>query len=185
MFLYFWTSGSKVLEFQQKFFDRFVKAAFYVSRGNFWLDCFFYEFFWVSSVFSACGKVIQQHWRNKLRKFVKCAFYLNNKTFQKKFVFFAETICFHNFFRLLVKNLLTSVGKPSARFQKLLSTLVHGNFLPIIFFLQKNLRLLTDFEWKCLEFGQIFLTWWSKLFSLCPEEIFEEIFFFFTKRSIF
>ena len=40
-----------------------------------------------------------------------------------------------------------------------------------------------DFEGKCLEFCKLFLTWWSKLFSLCPEDIFEEIIFFFTKSS--
>ena len=36
-----------------------------------------------------------------------------------------------------------------------------------------------------MEICQHFLTWWSKLFSLCPEDIFEEIHFFFTKSSKF
>ena len=40
-----------------------------------------------------------------------------------------------------------------------------------------------DFEGKCLEFCKYFLTWWWKLFSLCPEDIFEEIIFFSTKSS--
>ena len=52
-------------------------------------------------------------------------------------------------------------------------------------FPRENIRLLTDFEGKCLEFCKVILTWWSKLFSLCPEDIFEEILFFFTKSSKF
>ena len=36
-----------------------------------------------------------------------------------------------------------------------------------------------------MEFCKCFLTWWSKMFCLCPEDIFEEIIFFFTKSSNF
>ena len=52
-------------------------------------------------------------------------------------------------------------------------------------FPRENIRLLTDFEGKCLEFCKVILTWWSKLFFLCPEDIFEEILSFFTKCSKF
>ena len=44
----FWTSGTIFPDFWRNFCDRFVKTAFYVSSGDFWLDCFstkIYEFF--------------------------------------------------------------------------------------------------------------------------------------------
>ena len=68
-------------------FDGFVKTAFYVSERDFWVNCFFFELFWVSSLFFNCGKNILQHWRKNFGKFVKGAFYLNNKFFRWKIVF--------------------------------------------------------------------------------------------------
>ena len=79
----------------------------------------------------------------------------------------------------------TSLGKPSARFQKLPSTLVSWSFLLKRLFFRENLRLLTDFERKCLVFGKNFLTCCSQLLSLCPEEIFEEFFPFPQSTQVF
>ena len=55
----------------------------YVSEGDFWVNCFFYDFFWVSSLFSDCGKNILQHWPKIFGKCVKTLFYWNNKFFEE------------------------------------------------------------------------------------------------------
>ena len=213
---FFWTPGTNFLDFRRKLFNRFVKIAFYVSRGGNWLDCFFYEFFWVSSLFSDCAKNLLQHWRKIFKKISQNCILLEQQNFSRKICFFCilkkiitftifssfdqklcgrlqesltncfsyeffqlldcfptvgRTFCnnvsktlenllqlpstwttklfeenlfseektyFYNFFELWSKTLRTFVEKHSTRFQKLLSTLVHGIFLHIIIiFLEK------------------------------------------------
>ena len=109
----------------------------YVSEGDFWVNCFFYDFFWASSLFSDCGKNILQHWPKIFGKCVKTLFYWNNKFFEEN-LFSEENTYFYNFFDFWSKPLRTFVQKYSIRFQKLLSTLVQGIFLLIIImFLEK------------------------------------------------
>ena len=57
-FLYFWTSGVIFSDFRRKFFDSFLKTAFYVYSGDFWLDCFFYKNLWVFLPSSGCEENI-------------------------------------------------------------------------------------------------------------------------------
>ena len=70
---------------------------------NFLIELFFLGFFWVSSLFSNCGRNILQHWRKNFREVVKSAFYLNNKTFRGKFVFWRK-YSLSQVFRVLMKN---------------------------------------------------------------------------------
>ena len=87
----------------------------YVSEGDFWVNCFFYEFFWVSALFSDCAKNILQHWRKISIKCVKTVFYLYNKFFDEHF--FSEEKTYSTFFSnfdrkiwgLLSENLPTSL----------------------------------------------------------------------------
>ena len=48
-------------------FGSFIEAALFVSEWDFWLNCFFYEFFWFSSLFSDCEQNLLQHWRKSFR----------------------------------------------------------------------------------------------------------------------
>ena len=82
-------------------FDRFVKTALYLSEWDFWLNCFLW-IFWDSSMFSDCGQKILQHWQRKFREVVKSAFYLNNRTFRGKFVFWRKSLLLQ-IFRVLMK----------------------------------------------------------------------------------
>ena len=84
-------------------FGRFVKTATLCVRMRFLSELFFLWIFWVFSLFSDCGKNILQHWRKKFREVVKGAFYLNNKSFRGKFVFWRKYLL-SQFFRYLMKN---------------------------------------------------------------------------------
>ena len=108
---------------------------------------------WVFAQFSDCGKNIVQHWRKNFREVVKSAFYLNNKTFRGKFVFWKEIFTFTIFSSfdvklcgLLSESLLTLL-------KKLLSTLVQKHY----HFSREKLPLLPDFERKLLEFCKFFI----------------------------
>ena len=100
LFLNFWNSGTIFLDFRPKFCDRFVKTAFYVSSGDFWLDCFFYKNLWVFSPSSGCEENILAFWRNNFRKFVKTATYEYKKSFWK--IWFS-TEKFLHFFWVVIK----------------------------------------------------------------------------------
>ena len=78
-FLYFWSWGAIFLDFLRKFCDRFVKSAFYVSNGAFWLDCFFYEKLWVFWPSSGREEIILAFWRKSFENSVKSAIYLYRK----------------------------------------------------------------------------------------------------------
>ena len=74
--LYFWSSGTNLLDFRRKFSDRFVKTPFYVSSGDFWLDCFFYEYFWNFPPSSGYEELFLAFWRKNFKKFVRTAIYV-------------------------------------------------------------------------------------------------------------
>ena len=135
------------------------------------------------SLFSDCRQKNLQHWRRNLREVVQSAFYLNNRTFRGKFVFWRKNLLLQ-IFRVLRKNYADFCRKEfcpiwKTAFYTHSRDLLEKNY----HFPGENLRLLTDFEGKRLEIYKNFLTWWSKLFSLCPEDIFGKKRFFFTKSS--
>ena len=72
-FFYFWTSGTNFLDFRRNIFDRSSKTAFYVSSGDFWLYCFFYEKLWVFSPSSGCEDSIVEFWSKSFKNFFKTA----------------------------------------------------------------------------------------------------------------
>ena len=111
-----------------KNFRQFRQNCTLCVRMRFLIELFFLWIFWVSSLFSDCGQNILQHWRKNFRKFVKSAFYLNNKLFEES-LFSEEYIYFYKSYEFSWETLQTSIGKPSARFENLLSTLVQGIFL--------------------------------------------------------
>ena len=99
LFLYFWSSSASFLDFWRKFCDRFVKTAFFVSSGDFWLDCFFYENLRVFSPSSGSEEKILAFWRQNIKKFDKTALYV-----YKKFlwiIWFLKKLL--QFFRVLIK----------------------------------------------------------------------------------
>ena len=67
------------LDFQRKFCERFVKTAFYVSDGDFWLDCFFYENLWVFWPSSGREEIVLAFWRKSFKKSVRSAIYMYKK----------------------------------------------------------------------------------------------------------
>ena len=147
--------GRKFLVFGENFRQVRQKCTLCV-RMRFLIELFFPWIFWVSSLFPYCGQDFLQHWRKNFRKVVKSAFHLNNKLFEES-VFFEENIYFCSFFEIWCKTLRTSVGKPSPRFEKLLSTLVQGIFLDnIIFFLEKILAYKLTLMEKVWNFVKIF-----------------------------
>ena len=95
LFLYFWTSGVIFSDFRWKFFDSFVKTSFYVSSGDFWLDCFFYKNLWVFLPSSRCEEISVEFWRKSFKKvfltaicvckkFLSKIWYLKKKLFEEK-----------------------------------------------------------------------------------------------------
>ena len=163
-----------------KSFDRFVQTAFCVSERDFWVNCSFFALF----EFLHCFKAVERTFCNIGGK--------NSETMPKQFststtnlleenLFSEENTYFYNFFEFWSKNSRTFVKKHSTRFQKLLSTIVQGNFLQnIIFFrenkyayyrtLKENIWISLNFFWYC---GQNCI--------LCVQQIFLRNFFLFHK----
>ena len=139
--------------------------------------------FSVSSKFFDCGQKILQHWRRNFREVVKSAFYLNNRTFRGKFNFWRKYLLLQ-VFRVLIKNSATSVGKCATRFEKLLSTPVHGIFLHNnIFFLEKinaHERILRENVWN---FVNIFWRGGQNCFLCVQRNFVEKQFSLFWKSS--
>ena len=120
-----------------KNFDGCVKTAFNVSRGVFWVNCFFYEFFQLLDCFPAVGRTFCNIGSKILEKLLKLHSIWTTKLFEEN-LFSEERTYYYNFFELWSKTLRTFFEKPSTRFQKLLSSLVQGIFLHnIILFLEK------------------------------------------------
>ena len=86
---------------------RFFGENNFVENNLFFLwiykELIFLWTFWVSLLFSNCGQKNLQHCRRNFRESVKCAFYLNNRTFRWKFVFSRKTLLLQ-FFRVSMKN---------------------------------------------------------------------------------
>ena len=93
MFLYFWSSGANFLDFRRKICDRFVKTSFYVSSGDFWLDCLFYEKFWVFDRLRAVRKIFW-HFGAKPSKSLSKLQFMCKKIFCGKFEFWKKTFTF-------------------------------------------------------------------------------------------
>ena len=108
-FLYFWSSGANFLYFQRKFCDRFLKTAFFVYSGDFWLDIFFYESFEFFHRLRAVKKTFWHFGAKTSKSLLKLQF-MWTKIFCGKFDFWRKN--FYNFFeywskilRLLTKML--------------------------------------------------------------------------------
>ena len=134
-FLCFWSSSANFLDFQLKFWDSFVKAAFYVSSGDFWLDCLFYENLWVFHRLRAVKKKFW-HCGAKASKSLTKEHFMCTKKFCGKFDFWKN---FYNFFEYWSKFLRLLTKMLSDR--KILSK--------VIFFLGQNSCLPTEVEGKC------------------------------------
>ena len=100
--------GHKFLDFRWKFCDSFVKTAFFVSIGDFWLDCFFYENLWVFSPSSGFEEKILALWWKSFKKCVKMQF-MWTKKLCGKFDFWRKNFCI--FFEYLSKILRTFLKK--------------------------------------------------------------------------
>ena len=135
LFLYFWTSGVIFSDFRWKFFDSFVKTSFYVSSGDFWLDCFFYKNLWVFLPSSGCEEKILAFWRRKsFIKIVKTAIYVYKKFFWQIWFLKKKLL---QFFRVLIKNFADFRQKMLSK-RKILSK--------VIFFLGKSSCFPTEVE---------------------------------------
>ena len=121
------------MDFRRKICGWFVKTAFDVSSGIFWLDSFFYKNLRIFSPSSGCEENIMAFWRKAFKKFVKTAIYLYKK-FLWKIWFLKKKLL--QFFRVLIKNFATLAKMLSNR--KTLSK--------VIFFLGKNSYLPTEVE---------------------------------------
>ena len=148
------------------------------------IELFFLWIFWVSSLFSDCEQNILHHWRKNFGKVVKGAFYLNNKFFEES-LFSEDNKDFYKFFEIWWKicGLLSESVPPDLK-----NCFLHsfGGSSSIILSFSSRKLTPTNGLWGNL-FGMFsfFLTGWSKLFPLCPEDIFAEIIFFFTTSSKF
>ena len=99
LFLYFWSSGAIFLDFRRNICDRFVKTAFYVSSGSFWLDWFFLRKF--MSIFTVLG-LWGKHCGILAQKLQKV--YQKGNLCEKKFLWkswFLKKLL--QFFRVLIK----------------------------------------------------------------------------------
>ena len=90
---FFWSLDTNFLHFLGIFCDKFVKTAFYVSSGDFWLDCNFYENLWVFSPSSGCGEKFW-HFGAKTSKNLSKLQFMSTKNFWGRFDFWKR---FYNF----------------------------------------------------------------------------------------
>ena len=165
-------------------FSRFVKTALYVSEWDFWLNCFFYVFFEFRHFFLTMGRTVANNGAKTLEKLSEVPSTWTTKLLEES-VFFEENIYFYNIFEFWCKTLQTSVGKLSAGLKNCFQHSFRGASCITLSFSSRNFTPTNGLWRKCLKFCKNFLTWWSKLFSLCAEDIFEEMVFFFTKSSNF
>ena len=108
---------------------------------------------------------------------------MNNRTFRGKFVFRRKNLLLQTF-RVLMRNSADFCRKELCPIWKTaFYTRSRYLFDYHYRFPRENLRPLTDFKGKRLELYKNFLTRWSKLFSLCPEDIFGEKMSFLTESS--
>ena len=123
--------------FSVKTFGRFVKTELYVSDWGLWLNCFFLNCYLFRRCFPTLGRTFCKTGAKTLEKISKVNSTWTTNLFEES-LFFEKFFYFYNFFEFWWKSLRTSVGKCSAGFEKLLSTLVQGIFLHnIIILLEK------------------------------------------------
>ena len=175
--------GRRFLEIGKEFRQVRPNCILCVQR-RFLCELFFLEFYWVSSLLSDCGKNILQHWRKSFGKCVKTVFYLNNKFFRWKFVFCRKYLILQ-FFRDLIKKIADFCQKTFGPVWKTaLYTCSRDLIAQHYHFPWENLRSLTDFEGKFLEFVKSFFDIVVKTVFFVSRRDFSKIFFFFTKSSI-
>ena len=143
---FFWALGTKTSVFWRKFFDGFVKAAFNVSRVDFWVNCFSYEFFQLLDCFPTVGRTFCNLFSKTLESLLQLSSTWTTKLFLE-ISFPEENTYFYTFFELWSKTLRTFVEIHSTRFQKLILPLVQVIFLHIIIFFSRNFTL-TDGLWR-------------------------------------
>ena len=97
-------------------------------RMRFFSELFYLWIFWVFYCFPTVGRTFCNIGAKTLEKMSKVPSTRTTKLFEES-LFFEESFYFYNFFEFWWKTRRTSVGKPSAGFEKLLSTLVQGIFL--------------------------------------------------------
>ena len=118
-------------------FGRFVKTALCVSEWDFWVNCFFYEFFEFFRCFPTVVRIFCNIGAKSLEKLSKVHSTWTTSLFEES-LYFEENTYSYNFFEFWWKTLHTSVGKRFPRFEKLLSALVQGIVLHnIIIFTRK------------------------------------------------
>ena len=140
--------------------------------------------FWVSSLLSDCVKNFLHYWRRKFRKFVKTAFYLNKKTFSRKLCFVKKRLTLTNFSSFVNKFCgILSENLPNGLKNSFLH-LIRQTFCITLSFPRGNVRLLTEFVEKNLEFGKNFLTPWSKLLSSLAQWNFPLKILFLVEKSL-
>ena len=97
IYSFFLVFGHKFLDFRRKFCDRFVKTAFYVSRGDFGLDCFLYKnflsFLTVFGLWEKNSGFLAQKLQKNCQNFNLCVqkISVENLTFEKTFTIFSST----------------------------------------------------------------------------------------------
>ena len=129
---YFWSWGTNCLDFRRKFCDRFVKTPFYVSSGDFWLDCFFYDNFWIFPPSSGYEEMFLAFWRKSFKKFFRTAIYVYKKYLWK--IWFLKKLL--QFFRVLINSFAEFCQK----------FLVGENYWIGLFSSEKNSCLPTEVE---------------------------------------
>ena len=168
-------------------FGRFVKTALYVSEWEFWLNCFLYEFFEFLHCFPTVGRTffnIGTKTLENFREVVKqSCILLGQQNVSRKVCFFNKIFTFtillsfdENLCRLLSESVPPDLNKC---FQHSF----RGSCCITLSFSSKKCTP-TNGIW-----GKLFGLLWNffdmvvKTVFLCPEVIFEENFFFFTKFS--
>ena len=107
-------------------------------------------------MFFDCGQKILQHWRRNFKEVVKSAFYLNNRTFRGKYVFWRKYLHLQ-IFRVLLKNSADFCQKGFAPIWKTAFYTGSGGLLAWPYnFPRENLSSLTNFEGNCLKFSIFF-----------------------------
>ena len=107
---FFWTLGTKTSVFGPKLLDGFVRTAFNVSRGDFWVNCFFFKLYHRLDCFPTAGRTLCNIGSKTFEKMVKLQSTRTTKFFSVKFVFWRKYLHLQ-FFRALIKNFADLCGK--------------------------------------------------------------------------
>ena len=178
-FCHFWSLYKNKSGFWQKEFWRVVIIAFYVSKWTFW-GTFFLEKninFYGFQTLSKKLKKLLDIWQKIFCGVVKIAFYVSILTAERTF-FLEKMYKIFMVFRLWAKNFLTS-GKNYRQVSQNFNIRLMGMFCGV-YYLHRLKFFLVIFgvcSKTCLFFGKNDSGELSKLHSTCPNERFEELFF--------